>query len=97
MWRSHNEVNPCGFMKYPDEYEVAYAMKYALRHIKDLLYFTFIKDKYFIIEDYFILRSNISLFIPTNSNLTTYWLFCKFVLEKENSGRIFSLAIFRLF
>ena len=64
MWRSHNEVNPCGFMKYPDGYEVAYAMKYALRHIKDLLYFIFINDKYFIIEDYFILRSNISLFIP---------------------------------
>ena len=51
-------------MKYPDGYEVAYAMKYALRHIKDLLYFIFINDKYFIIEDYFILRSNISLFIP---------------------------------
>ena len=54
-------------MKYPDGYEVTYAMKYALRHIKDLLHFIFVEDKYFIIEDYFILRSNTSLFIPTNS------------------------------
>ena len=73
MWRSHNEVNPCGFMKYPDGYEVAYAMKYALRHIKDLLHFIFVEDKYFIIEDYFILRSNTSLFSPLNSNLLDYF------------------------
>jgi hypothetical protein len=42
--------------------------------LKDLLYFIFINDKYFIIIDYFILHSNISLFIPINSNLTAGYL-----------------------
>ena len=60
-------------MKYPDRYEVAYAMKYALRHIKDLLHFIFVEDKYFIIEDYFILHSNTSLFSPITSNLLDYF------------------------
>lgn len=50
-------------MKYSFEYEVAVAMKYALRIKWDLFYFIFcFKAKYFIIHtDYFILRSNISL------------------------------------